>query len=276
MTDTFLRSCEHWSEANRKEMEAFYSLASIDYKYLAEGFDWKKWLENCQADVGQRRLKLLDIACGSGKFPLALEEYTNISDAKILPIEYSLLDPSAFSIAEARKILSPPFKASIEFETTLQALSCARREFDVIWATHALYAVPEDELECALERFIFAMARVGFIAHASNTSHYLRFYQHYLNGFKGGLGEPYSSAEQIIQKLKKLGVSYRIEKISYANVVSEKSLLQVEGYLQRCIFDNTINLEEMRKNSITGPYLDNCLKDGKWRFQQEVMLIFLS
>ena len=276
MTDTFLRSCEHWSEANRKEMEAFYSLASIDYKYLAEAFDWKKWLENCQADVGQRRLKLLDIACGSGKFPIALGEYTNISDAKISPIEYALLDPSAFSIAEARKVLPPPFIAGIEFETNLQSLSCGQREFDIIWATHALYAVPEDELECALERFIFAMARVGFIAHASNESHYLRFYQHYLNGFKGGLGEPYSSAEQIIQKLTNLGVSYRIEKLSYANGVPEESLLQVEGYLQRCIFDNTINLEEMRKNSITGPYLDNCLKDGKWRFQQEVMLIFLS
>ena len=261
MTDTFLRSCEHWSEANRKEMEAFYSLASIDYKYLAEAFDWKKWLENCQAGVGQRRLKLLDIACGSGKFPIALGEYTNISDAKISPIEYALLDPSAFSIAEARKVLPLPFIAGIEFETTLQALACGRKEFDIIWATHALYAVPEDELECALERFIFAMARVGFIAHASNESHYLRFYQHYLNGFKGGMGEPYSSAEQIIQKLTKLGVSYKIKKISYANVVPEEALLQVEGYLQRCIFDDTINLEEMRKNSITGPYLDNCLKE---------------
>jgi SAM-dependent methyltransferase len=257
-------------------MEVFYSLASIDYKYLAKAFDWKKWLETCQTDVGQRRLKLLDIACGSGKFPLALVEYTNISDAKIFPIEYALLDPSAFSIAEARKVLPPPFIAGIEFETTLQELSCRRKEFDIIWATHALYAIPEDELEYALGRFISAMARVGFIAHACNESHYLRFYQHYLNGFKGGLGEPYSSAEQIIQQLSKLGVSYRVEKISYANVVPEEALLQVEGYLQRCIFDDTINLEEMLKNSVTGPYLNNCLKDGKWSFQQEVMLIFLS
>ena len=174
------------------------------------------------------------------------------------------------------KVLPPPFIAGIEFETTLQELSCRRKEFDIIWATHALYAIPEAELECALGRFISAMARVGFIAQASNNSHYLRFYQHYLNGFKGGLGEPYSSAEQIIQKLSKLGVSYRVEKISYANVVSQEALSQVEGYLQRCIFDDTINLEEMQKNSVTGPYLDNCLKKGKWSFQQEVMLIFLS
>ena len=276
MTDTFLRSCEHWSEASRTEMEAFYSLASVDYKYLAESLDWKEWLETQQAEVGQRSLKLLDVACGSGKFPLALGQYAKISDAKIFPVEYALLDPSAFSISEAREVLLPPFVAGAEFETTLQELLCDRGAFDILWATHALYAVPEKELEVALERFIFAMSGAGFIAHASDRSHYLRFYQHYLNGFKGGLGEPYSSAEQIIQTLTKMGVSHKVGKISYENGVPEGSISQVEGYLQRCIFDDTIDLEAMRGNSKTGPYLDNCLQDGHWRFKQDVMLIFLS
>ena len=276
MTDTFVRSCEHWSEASRTEMEAFYSLASVDYKYLAESLDWKEWLETRQAEVGQRSLKLLDVACGSGKFPLALGQYAKISDAKIFPVEYALLDPSAFSISEAREVLLPPFVAGAEFETTIQELPCDRGAFDILWATHALYAVPEKELEVALERFIFAMSGAGFIAHASDRSHYLRFYQHYLNGFKGGEGEPYSSAEQIIQMLTNMGVSHKVEKISYENGVPESSISQVEGYLQRCIFDDTIDLEAMRGNSTTGPYLDNCLQDGHWRFKQDVMLIFLS
>ena len=276
MKDTFRRSCEHWSEAGRLEMEAFYSLASVDYKYLAEAFDWKKWLEKRQAEAGQRNLKLLDVACGSGKFPLALGQHAKIGDADISPVEYALLDPSKFSIAEARQVLSPPFFAGAEFETTLQALSCDRGTFDIVWATHALYAVPENELEVALERFIFAMSGAGFIAHASDDSHYLRFYQHYLNGFKGGLGEPYSSAEQIIKTLKKMGVSYKVEKLSYENRAPDDASAQVEGYLQRCVFDDTIDLGEMRGNSITGPYLNNCLEDGQWRFKQEVMLIFLS
>ena len=56
----------------------------------------------------------------------------------------------------------------------------------------------------------------------------------------------------------------------------EGSLSQVEGYLQRCVFDDTINLDAMRKNISTGPYLDNCLDNGQWYFNQEVMLIFLS
>ena len=276
MKDTFIRSCEHWSETSRNEMKSFYTLASIDYKYLAEKFEWKKWLETHQANVGQRRIKLLDVACGSGKFPSALNQYAKLADAKILPIEYSLLDPSSFSIAETRKVLHLPFKASSEFKTTLQKFTCEQGAYDIIWATHALYAIPQDELKDALKRFIFGMAGSGFIAHATINSHYLKFYKHYLNGFRDGFGEPYSSAEQILQILKEIEIPHRVEKIIYENGVSEKASLQVEGYLQRCVFDDTIDLEKMLKNSITGPYLDNCIKNGQWRFKQEVMMIFLS
>ena len=276
MKDTFIRSCEHWSENSRNEMQNFYSLASVDYKYLAEKIEWKKWLEIHQTNVGNRKLKLLDIACGSGKFPSALNQYANLSETKILPIEYSLLDPSPFSISEARKVLKPPFEVSAEFETTLQAFSCEQEVYDIIWATHALYAIPKNQLKEALKRFIFGMAGSGFIAHASKKSHYLKFYRHYLNGFKDGCGEPYSSAEDILQVLKEVGIAYRVEKITYENGVSENASLQVEGYLQRCIFDDTINLGAMLNNSITGPYLKNCIKTGKWSFKQQVMLIFLS
>ena len=276
MNDTFIRSCEHWSETSRNEMENFYALASVDYKYLAEKFDWKKWLEIHQTNVGERRLKILDVACGSGKFPSALVQYAKLADANLLPIDYALLDPSLFSISEARKVLKFPFTASSEFKTTLQEFSCEKDAYDIIWATHALYAVPKYELKDALKRFVSGMAGSGFIAHACEKSHYIKFYKHYLNGFKGGSGEPFSSAEQILQALKEIGISHRVKKIVYENGLSKKASLQVEGYLQRCIFDDTIGLDAMLRNSSTGPYLENCVKDEKWRFKQEVLLIFLS
>ena len=138
MKDTFIRSCEHWSESSRNEMQNFYTLASVDYKHLAEKFNWKDWLEAHQANIGKRGLRLLDIACGSGKFPSALVQNADLSNAKILPVEYSLLDPSSFSIAEARKVIQSPFKTISEFETTLQEFSCERETYDIIWATHAL------------------------------------------------------------------------------------------------------------------------------------------
>ncbi len=276
MKDTFTRSCQHWSETCRKEMENFYVLASIDYKHLAEKFEWNKWLEMHQFNVGERSLKLLDVACGSGKFPSALVQYAKLTNAKILPVEYALLDPSDFSIAEARKVLKFPFLAGSEYETTLQEFSSKEGAYDIVWATHALYAIPKHELKDALKNFIFAMGRSGFIAHASSKSHYLKFYKHYLNGFKNGFGEPYSSAEDIIKTLKDIGISHKVKKINYDNYISENALLQVEGYLQRCIFDDSIDLKTMLRNFITGPYLNGCIKDAQWHFKQQVMLIFLS
>lgn len=276
MTDTFQRSCAHWSEASRAEMDRFYALASVDYKHLAKAIDWKNWFEERQKVVGQRNLKLLDVACGSGKFPSALKEFARLSEASILPIEYSLLDPSAFSISETRRALFPPFHCSAEFEMTLQALACKAGTFDIVWATHALYAVPNEELQTALERFVFALDGAGFIAHATSNSHYLRFYRHYLNGFKDGAGVPFSSAEKIAETLKGMGIDFRVKQISYQNTALENAGEQVEGYLQRCIFDDTIGLDEMLKSPVTGPYLNECLQNGIWRFDQQVMLFFLS
>ena len=44
MKNTYDRSCEHWSEGSRQEMEDFYSLASVDYEYLANAHDWKSYV----------------------------------------------------------------------------------------------------------------------------------------------------------------------------------------------------------------------------------------
>ena len=73
-----------------------------------------------------------------------------------------------------------------------------------------------------------------------------------------------------------MDIPHRVEKITYENGISENSSLQVEGYLQRCVFDDSINLNNMLNNSSTGPYLHSCIKDKQWRFKQQVMLIFLS
>jgi len=73
-----------------------------------------------------------------------------------------------------------------------------------------------------------------------------------------------------------MNIPHRVKKITYQNGISDNSSLQVEGYLQRCVFDDTIDLETMLNNSSTGPYLNSCIKDKQWRFKQQVMLIFLS
>jgi SAM-dependent methyltransferase len=284
LADTFKRSCDHWSEAGRLEMEGFYALAYVDYYHLAEAINWKIWLETQQKKVGSRRLQLLDVACGSGKFPAALSTHGSVASAAIRPIDYALLDPSIFSISEARQVLTSPFKAGTEYEMRLQDLDCQPASFDVAWAIHALYAIPSNELESALRKFFYAIGcsgnvnkdGVGFIAHASAQSHYLQFFQHYLSGFKNGVGAPYTSSEEIVSILSKMGLTFEIKDIKYINSAPQANEHQVERYLQRCLFDDTVSLKEMMKNPVTGPYLETCYGNGMWQFSQHVTMIFIN
>jgi SAM-dependent methyltransferase len=275
MNDTFQRSCEHWSEAQRREMEAFYALASVDYRHLAQALDWRGWFEAQQARVGERSLRLLDVACGSGKFPSALLRDADVAAASVQPIDYALLDPSEFSIAEARCALAEPFVAGAQYATTLQALDCARGAFDIVWATHALYAVPPSELQAGLERFVHALGGIGFIAHASEQAHYLRFYRCYLDAFRGGQGTPYVSAEQIVAALTQMGATFEVQEIHYENRAPIEQAEQVQGYLQRCVFDDSVNLEQMLAHATTGDYLAACRHGDEWRFAQRVFLVFI-
>lgn len=275
--DTFQRSLDHWSETGRREMESFYALASVDYSYLAEAQDWKGWFEARQAEAGTRQLRLLDVACGSGKFPAALVRDAAINTASIRPVDYALLDPSPFSISEARQALSAPFEPGEQYQTKLQDLECEAGSFDIVWATHALYALPEAELEDGLRRFMHALRKNGrgFIAHACEDAHYISFYRRFLDAFRGGAGVPYTSAEQIEGTLTAMGVGFDTHNIFYENGASENARLLIEGYLQRCVFDDTTSLDQMLARPETGGYLESCRVDGWWRFSQRVKLIFI-
>ena len=118
-TNTFERSCRHWSEDERAGMEAFYRLASIDYQLLAEELDWLQVF----TELAQRRepeIRLLDVACGSGQFPAALLKFGGLEMRENLSVKYSLLDPSDFSIRTARQRLAAPFEPSAEHLCTIQ------------------------------------------------------------------------------------------------------------------------------------------------------------
>ena len=278
LDDTFKRSCDHWSESSRGEMEDFYSLASVDYQHLAKAINWNKWLQNRSKKASTQYLQLLDVACGSGKFPAALISHAGITDASLEKIDYALLDPSSFSISEARQALSSPFIPGEEYEMKLQELKCDSETFDIVWATHGLYAIPQNELELSLQRMIHAIGTSGsgFIAHASTNSHYLQFFKLYLSGFKDGVGTPYSSSEQIIKILTKFGAPIEVKEINYTNIAPQVNEQQVERYLQRCLFDDSISLNEMLKNPVTGPYLKTCYQNNIWQFKQYVSMIFIN
>ena len=231
-----------------------------------------------QQAVGDRPLRLLDVACGSGKFPVALAEHAGVGDAAIRPVAYSLLDPSAFSIAEARANLPRPFRPDGEYEVALQDLDCAYGAFDIAWATHALYAIPPHELAAAMGRFLHALGDDGvgrdraFRGARGTTS----ASTHFLEAFGGDPAQRYSSAEQVQAALEAHGASVETREIAYENGVPEDARAQVEGFLQRCAFDDRYSLDQMRAREPLASYLAPCLSDRHWRFAQRVQLMFVT
>ncbi|WP_181783950.1 class I SAM-dependent methyltransferase [Pseudonocardia pini] len=264
--DTAQRSLDHWSEAGRAEMQAFYALATEDYRQLAAARDWAADLRRHAVDG---RVRLLDVACGSGRFPAALL-------AAGLPaepvVEVDLLDPSAFSIAEARSVLAPPFVAAAEHEIVLQDLD-APAAYDVAWATHALYALPPDQLAAGVARMVGALRPGGFgvVAQASARSHYLEFYEAYRPAFAPD-ATPYTDAEGVAEALRAAGADVGVQVLPYRTGTADRAV--VEGFLQRCAFDDTVSLERMEDVEPLASYLRGCrAPDGSYTFAHEAHLI---
>jgi SAM-dependent methyltransferase len=264
--DTAQRSLAHWSEAGRTGMQAFYALATEDYRRLALARDWTADLRDHAVD---RRVRLLDVACGSGRFPAALL-------AKGLPVEpavhVDLLDPSAFSLAEARGVLAAPFVAADEHQVVIQDFD-RPGAYDVAWATHALYAVPPDDLATGIGRMAAALRPGGFgaVAHASARSHYLRFYEAYRPAFAPHVA-PYNDAEGVAAALRAAGAEIGVQVLRYRTRSADRAV--VEGFLQRCAFDDTVSLDEMEVREPLAAYLAGCrAADGSYEFRHEVHLM---
>lgn len=271
--DTSERSLAHWSEDARTEMDGFYRVAALDYRELACAFDWDGFVRGRLAE--RTPLRVLDVACGSGRFPAALREHTGIGALEGTPIEIDLLDPSAFSLGEARASLAPPMAAGCDFACTLQELPPDAAGYDLVWAAHALYALPEPELPAGVAAFLGALAPdgLGFVAQGTSASHYLAFYGAWLSRFRPD-GTPYTSAEAVADAFRAAGAKVEARPLVYEQVIDDDAVL--EAFLQRCVFDASLDLAGMRADPMLGPYLEARRDEaGRTRLRQDVSLLFI-
>lgn len=282
-TGTFKRSCQHWSEDGRAGMEAFYRLASIDYRLLAEEIDWLQVFQQLVQRHEPEKIRLLDVACGSGQFPAALLKFGGLQTSQNLSVEYSLLDPSDFSIRTARERLAGPFQPADEHLCTIQQFEPKLSRYAVVWATHALYCVPRGELDVAVDRMLAALepGGLGFVAHASQQSHYVGFHDLYLESRRStNPSEPFSTGEQLIEVFQSKVDSTKLQSwsIEYEGQLPLDDRDTAERYLQRCLFDDTISLDEMLADRHMGDHLRSCIDESSdsWRFPQKVWLIFFG
>lgn len=278
--DTAARSLAHWSEAGRAEMEAFYALAWLDYRLLAEALDTRGLFARLRARrPAAAPLRLLDVACGSGKFPQALAAHADLSALAGTTVDYELLDPSPFALSEAASVLRPPFLPGTRHQVTLQALDPGVGRYDVVWTTHALYAMPPADAPAAMARLVAALAPdgLGIVAHGAPEGHYLRVYEAYRAALAPGVTR-YTGGDDLIAGLRAAGARPRTRRLRYEHVVAAADRAVLQGFLQRCLFDDALTLPEMLSAPVLGDYLAGCHDPvaDTYRFAQEVDLIVLS
>ena len=116
------------------------------------------------------------------------------------------------------------------------------------------------------------------IAQGSREGHYLRFYRHFLDDLRDGQGTLYAASEDLAGALRACGADPHAVRLSYDHTTALENAVTVEGYLQRCVFDDSVSLQEMMTAPRLGPYLRDCRDEARkvWRFHQEVDVLLLG
>jgi hypothetical protein len=116
------------------------------------------------------------------------------------------------------------------------------------------------------------------IAQGSREGHYLRFYRHFLDDVHEGQGTMYAASEDLAEALRACGADPQAVRLSYDHTTALENAAIVEGYLQRCAFDDSVSLQEMMVAPHLGPYLRDCRDEdtGLWRLHQEVDVLLLG
>ncbi|WP_293118727.1 class I SAM-dependent methyltransferase [Okeania sp. SIO1I7] len=157
----------------------------IDYWQLAQRFDWSSTFFSQYHQGESSSLRLLDVACGTGRWLEAFQHYIQL-DEKLENVVYDFLDPCESSITQASQKIYPPLKRGTQYVNTIQAAKLESNSYDLLWSMHGFYMVPREDLASVLKKCASLLkdTGIGFIALATRKSFYVDFYEQYLQIFK--------------------------------------------------------------------------------------------
>lgn len=260
-----------------------------DYWQLAQRFDWSSTFLSQYQQAKGSSLRLLDVACGTGRWLEAFRHYIQL-DEGIKDIAYDCLDPSASSIWRASQKIHPPFKQGTQYVNTIQAAKLESNSYDLLWSMHGFYMVPPQNLAVVLKKCVNSLndTGVGFIALATRKSFYVDFYEQYLQIFKEGKGERFTAAEDITESLRECGIQHQVHRIFYEEAIKTEDSEGLEHYIKNEATINCFNkdkeveplsasknitLEELLSNPKMKAYLKSLIRNSVYYFPEEILLI---
>ncbi|MGB5634456.1 MAG: methyltransferase domain-containing protein [Waterburya sp.] len=260
-----------------------------DYWQLAQGFDWSSTFFSQYHQGESASLKLLDVACGTGRWLQAFSRYIQL-DKGLENIEYDFLDPCESSISQASQKILSPLRRGTQYINTVQTAQLESNSYDLLWSMHGFYMIPRQELVSVLQKCANSLndTGVGFIALATRKSFYVDFYEQYLQIFKEGKGQRFTAAEDVLEALSACGIQHQVHRIFYEEAIKADDYAALEHYIKNEATINCFNkdkeveplsastnitLDELLSHPEMETYLRSLLRDSVYYFPEEILLI---
>lgn len=268
-TTPMFREAVAFYSAKTLDIDRWFRVADADYLALLATLDLAE-LFPPQAE----RLRLLDVGCGSGRFPALLRQQLGA-----LPvIEYDFLDPSPYSLQIMVQGLTPPFEPGEALAMRAEDLGDWRRQsgatYDIVWAIHSLYFGLAESVPGIINNLaglLVPETGTGLIYIASRRSFYLQLHNIYRQIFTTPI-DLFLGAEQYAEAFEASELCWHEQKLCFFHEIAQKEQQLLESYLHKCVLDQSKSLSDWRKKTALNDFVEQYRENEVYRFPQEVSL----
>lgn len=248
--------------------ESWFSVVAQDYQILMNTLEW-----NALFPVRSAPYSLLDIGCGTGRFPSLLSSQLHSS----LRIHYDICDPSQYCLTSCQQALHPPLFPRHAWRTTLEHAeqTWVPESYDMAWALQSFYCLEHETLYESVQRFLRAihpLRGTACILLGKRNSFFSQIQQLFFKHCSCVTPQPYVSAESIYTMLERLGANTLVRELEYIHTISIWEDRLLEQYLQQCVMDST-PLPKWKEAATIRTFLDSFRHGDYYHFPNSCWLM---
>lgn len=250
--------------SGKLDLDAWFKIVSIDYECLIDELDWN--------NLFGQNITLLDIGCGTGKFPELLASHFNPQSH----ITYDILDPSDYCLQQWAKINNhPPYFVRNSYHSTLEdAAAIPQEEYDVILSIYSLHNANKDILGMSLAKLYHGLKKngTGIIFIADPSSFYCSFYRQFIHLYEKEIPE-WVNGDDITAAMQQLGIPFEVKKLNFHHQIHVEDEHVLATYLNKSVYELDLPLNFWFDNEGMKAFLRQFLVGQEYVFPQHISVI---